>query len=337
VNDAAAGGYMVGGVTVVDPLALEPPPCVDDEGWCSTIYSWTHNDWLAASAHWLIATPLTILLIILGALIVRSIARRLIDRLTRGNGGKIPAVLRPLRERAPQAIGQLLSERRAQRAQTIGSVFKSIVSFIVFGLAFVMILGELGVNLGPILASAGIVGVAIGFGAQNLVRDFLSGVFMMLEDQYGVGDVIDTGEAIGTVEAVGLRITTLRDTNGTVWYVRNGEILRIGNSSQGFAVAVVDVPIGYGADVGQATEILARVSEEATGSPPLAEDVLEPPETLGVERVTASEGILMRVTVKTRPGRQWAVQRSLRAKVMEAFEDAGIRGPVARGFPSPEV
>jgi small conductance mechanosensitive channel len=327
---------MVGEVTVLDPLALEPPPCVEDEGWCRTIYGWTHSEWLAGSANWLIAKPISILLIIIGALIMRAIARRLIDRLTRATGGKVPTLLRPLRERAPQALGQLLSERRAQRAQTIGSVFKSIVSFIVFGLAFMMILGELGVNLGPILASAGIVGVAIGFGAQNLVKDFLSGVFMMLEDQYGVGDVVDTGEANGTVEAVGLRITTLRDVNGTVWYVRNGEILRVGNSSQGFAVAVVDVPIGYGADVGQATEILARVTAEATGSAPLADDVLEPPEVLGVERVTASEGITMRVTVKVRPGRQWAAQRSLRAAVMEAFEDAGIRGPVVRGYPSTE-
>jgi small-conductance mechanosensitive channel len=328
---------MVGAVTVLDPLSLEPPPCVENEGWCRTIYSWTGNDWLAGSAGWLIAKPLTILLIIIGAFIARAIARRLIDRLTRATGSKVPTLLRPLRERAPQALGQLLSERRAQRAQTIGSVFKSIVSFIVFGLAFMMILGELGVNLGPILASAGIVGVAIGFGAQNLVKDFLSGVFMMLEDQYGVGDVVDTGEASGTVEAVGLRITTLRDVNGTVWYVRNGEILRVGNSSQGFAVAVVDVPIGYGADVGQATDILAQVTADATGSAPLAEDVLDAPEVLGVERVTAAEGITMRVTVKVRPGRQWAVQRSLRAAVMEAFEDAGIRGPVARGYPATDV
>ncbi|MGH3876062.1 MAG: mechanosensitive ion channel family protein [Actinophytocola sp.] len=320
----------------MDPLALEPPACVADEGWCSTIYDWTHNDWLAASSHWLIAKPITILLIVIGALIFRAIARRLIDRLTRATGGRVPTVLRPLRERAPQALGQLLSERRAQRAQTIGSVFKSIVSFIVFGLAFMMILGELGVNLGPILASAGIVGVAIGFGAQNLVKDFLSGVFMMLEDQYGVGDVVDTGEAIGTVEAVGLRITTLRDVNGTVWYVRNGEILRVGNSSQGFAVAVVDVPIGFGADVGQATEILQRVTTEATEDSPMSDDVIEPAEVLGVERVTAAEGITMRVTVKVRPGRQWSVQRSLRARVMDAFEDAGIRGPVARGFPPSE-
>jgi small conductance mechanosensitive channel len=148
---------------------------------------------------------------------------------------------------------------------------------------------------------------------------------------------VDTGEAIGTVEAVGLRITTLRDVSGTVWYVRNGEILRVGNSSQGFAVAVVDVPIGYGADVGQATEILQRVTEEAVGASPLSDDVIEPPEVLGVERVTASEGITMRLTVKVRPGRQWAVQRSLRAKIVSAFEDAGIRGPFARGFPTAEA
>jgi small conductance mechanosensitive channel len=323
-------------VTVSDVLSFAAPSCVADEGWCRTIYGWTHNDWLASSAGWLIAKPITIILILIGAFLVRLVCRRLIDRLTRASGGGIPTLLRPLRERAPQALGTMLSERRAQRAQTIGSVFNSIVSFIVFGLAFVMILGELGLNLGPILASAGIVGVAIGFGAQNLVKDFLSGVFMMLEDQYGVGDVVDVGEASGAVEAVGLRITTLRDVNGTVWYVRNGEILRVGNSSQGFAVAVVDVPIGYGADVGQASEILGRVTTEATEAAPLADDVIEPPEVLGVERVTAAEGITMRLTVKVRPGRQWAVQRTLRAKVMEAFEDAGIRGPMTRGFPPSE-
>jgi small-conductance mechanosensitive channel len=336
VNAAGTAGYMVAGVTVADALTLAPPECVKTEDWCGTVYGWTHNEWLAASSKWLIAKPITILLILIGALLLRALTRRLIDRLTRATNGKIPSVLRPLRERAPQALGQLLSERRAQRAETIGSVFKSIVSFIVFGLAFMMILGELGVNLGPILASAGIAGVAIGFGAQNLVKDFLSGVFMMLEDQYGVGDVVDVGEATGTIEAVGLRITTLRDMSGTVWYVRNGEILRVGNSSQGFAVAVVDVPVGYGADVGQVTDILTRVTTEATGSTPLSDDVLEPPQVLGVERVTAAEGITMRLTVKVRPGRQWAVQRSLRAKVVEAFEDAGIRGPVPRGFPPSE-
>jgi small conductance mechanosensitive channel len=328
-------------VTDVDAFAMEldlqPPKCTEGDGWCDTVARLTGNDWLASSANWLVAKPITIMLILIGAFIVRALARRLIDRLTRATGGKVPALLRPLRERAPQALGTLLSERRAQRAKTIGSVFKSIASAIVFGLAFMMILAELGVDLAPVLASAGILGVAIGFGAQNLVKDFLSGVFMMLEDQYGVGDVVDVGEATGTVEAVGLRITTMRDGNGTVWYVRNGEILRVGNSSQGFAVAVVDVPIGYGADVGQVTTILATVATDATGTEPLSADVLEPPEVLGIERVSAAEGITMRLTVKVRPGRQWAVQRSLRARIMAAFEDAGIQGPMVRGFPPSDV
>jgi small conductance mechanosensitive channel len=328
---------IVGPVSVTELFSLEPPDCETNDGWCNAVLGITHNKWLASSADWLIAKPVTILLILIGAAILRGLARRLIDRLTRASGGKVPALLRPLRERAPQALGTLLSERRAQRAKTIGSVFKSITSVIVFGCAFMMILAELGVNLAPVLASAGILGVAIGFGAQNLVKDFLSGVFMMLEDQYGVGDVVDVGEASGTVEAVGLRITTMRDMNGTVWYVRNGEILRVGNSSQGFAVAVVDVPIGYGADVGQAVDILGRVAVEAVEATPLSDDVLEPPEVLGVERVSAAEGITMRLTVKVRPGRQWAVQRSLRARIMGAFEDAGIQGPVPRGFPPSEV
>jgi moderate conductance mechanosensitive channel len=323
-------------VTDLDPLTVDPH-CASEDGWCRVVSKITDNDWLANSAGWLVAKPLTILLIIVLAVIVRTIARRLIDRMTRTNGGrKVPALLRPLRERAPQALGTLLSERRAQRAKTIGSVFKSITSVLVYGIAFMMILAELGVDLAPVLASAGILGVAVGFGAQNLVKDFLSGVFMMLEDQYGVGDVVDVGEASGTVEAVGLRITTMRDVNGTVWYVRNGEILRVGNSSQGFAVAVVDVPIGYGADVEQATEIIGQVATQVTENEPVSNDVLEPPEVLGVERVSAAEGIMLRLTVKVRPGRQWAVQRSLRAGIVAAFEDAGIQGPLVRGFPTQE-
>src|SRR5262249_37931609 len=148
-------------------------------------------EWLAASADWLLARPLRILLILVIAFLVRFLARRLIDRLTRGNGDRTPTVLRPLKERAPQALGALISERRAQRGRTIGSVLKSIISFVVYGLAFILVLGELGLNLAPIVASAGIVGLALGFGAQNLVKDFLSGIFMVLEDQYGVGDVVD--------------------------------------------------------------------------------------------------------------------------------------------------
>ncbi|MTD56852.1 mechanosensitive ion channel family protein [Amycolatopsis pithecellobii] len=320
------------------PLLTETPTCISDPGtWCYQVYQVTHNEWLAASAGWLVAKPIKIILILLVAFLIRLLLRKLIDRVTqipRGNGRRMPALLRPLRERAPELLGPVVIERRRQRAKTIGSVLKSLTSFIVYGLAFIQILGELGINLGPIIASAGIVGVALGFGAQNLVKDFLSGMFMMLEDQYGVGDVIDIGAASGTVESVGLRITTLRDVKGTVWYVRNGEVLRVGNSSQGHANAVVDVPLNYTADIDRAVEVLTIVANGAVSAEPLSADVLEPPEVLGVETVTP-EGITIRLTVKVRPGKQWSVQRALRAKVISGLEEAGFEPPMGRFLTQP--
>ncbi|MEV6897749.1 mechanosensitive ion channel domain-containing protein [Amycolatopsis sp. NPDC051372] len=315
-----------------------PPACISDPStWCSQVFSITHNEWVAGSAGWLVTKPLRIILILVLAFLVRYLTRRLVDRVTtlpRGGSGKLPALLRPLRERAPDVLGPAVVERRRQRATTIGSVLKSMATFLIYGLAFILVLGELGINLAPIIASAGVVGVAIGFGAQNLVRDFLSGIFMMIEDQYGVGDIVDIGAATGTVEAVGLRITTLRDLQGTVWYVRNGEVLRVGNSSQGFAVAVVDVPLGYSADVDLATTVLTAAATKASESEALATNVMEPPEMLGVEKVTP-EGILLRLTVKVRPGKQWAVQRALRAHLLAALEEAGFEPPLGRFLSAP--
>jgi small-conductance mechanosensitive channel len=320
---------------VLPLLTVDKPPCATDPSTlCFQVYEATKNAWLAGSTDWLLTKPLKILMIIVLAFVVRLLLRRMINRITTfpKTGGKLPALLRPLRERAPEVLGSAVFERRRQRAQTIGSVMKSVATFLVYGLAFILVLGELGINLGPIIASAGIIGVAIGFGAQNLVKDFLSGIFMMIEDQYGVGDVVDVGEASGTVESVGLRITTLRDLKGTVWYVRNGEVLRVGNSSQGFAVAVVDVPLGYTADVERAATVLAKAASTATESDALKDNILEPPEMLGVESVTP-EGLQLRLTVKVRPGKQWAVQRALRAQLLAALEEAGFDPPLGRLFP----
>ncbi|OLZ46648.1 mechanosensitive ion channel family protein [Amycolatopsis keratiniphila] len=314
-------------------LPTEPPACTREAGsLCYQVFQVTKNEWLSASAGWLLTKPLRILMIVAVAFLLRYLVRRLINRVTRMPGGgssKLPALLRPLRERAPEVLGSAVMERRRQRAATIGSVLKSMATFLIYGLAFILVLGELGIDLAPIIASAGIVGVALGFGAQNLVKDFLSGMFMMIEDQYGVGDVVDVGEASGTVEAVGLRITTLRDINGTVWYVRNGEVLRVGNSSQGFAVAVVDVPLSYSADVEKATELMAAKAKTLLESESLAPNVLEPPEMLGVETVTP-EGIKLRLTVKVRPGKQWSVQRALRAHLLAALDEAGFEPPLGR-------
>ena len=154
--------------------------------------------------------------------------------------------------RAPTALartGEIPSLRRVQRAETVGALLASVASFGIWTLAALMALGTLGLDLGPLIAGAGIVGVAIGFGSQNLVRDFISGIFMLMEDQYGVGDVVDAGPATGTVEGVGLRTTRLRDVNGTLWHIPNGEIRRVGNRSQGWARALVDVEVAYSTDL----------------------------------------------------------------------------------------
>jgi small-conductance mechanosensitive channel len=328
---------MEGHFLYVNLLPTEPPACAKDASTlCGQVFQLTNNEWLSASAGWLLTKPIRILMILAIAFLLRYLVRRLINRVTRmpASGAKLPALLRPLREKAPEVLGSAIMERRRQRAATIGSVMKSMATFLIYGLAFILVLGELGINLAPIIASAGIVGVALGFGAQNLVKDFLSGIFMMIEDQYGVGDVVDVGEASGTVEAVGLRITTLRDLNGTVWYVRNGEVLRVGNSSQGFAVAVVDVPLSYSADVERAIEIMSTKATSLLENEALAPNVLEPPEMLGVETVTP-EGIKLRLTVKVRPGKQWAVQRALRAHLLAALDEAGFEPPLGRYMSSP--
>ncbi|WP_300019032.1 mechanosensitive ion channel domain-containing protein [Pseudonocardia sp.] len=302
-------------------LLPEQPACAAEAGtWCARFYEWTNNDFLARSADTIVGIGFKITLILVLAFVARFLLHRLVTRIVDG------AANARLPRRRGAAPAPAVPVRRAQRARTVGSVLRSTISVIVLSIAAIMVLSEFGVALGPILASAGIVGVAVGFGAQNLVRDFLSGMFMLLEDQYGVGDVVDLGEASGVVEAVGLRITTLRDISGTVWYVRNGEILRVGNKSQGYAVAVVDVPVAHSADIAEATTLLGQVAEERVASEDIVASVLEPVEVLGVERV-GPEGVTLRLTVKVAPGQQWAVQRALNAAVTDAFDDALVPRP----------
>lgn len=314
------------------------PDCASEAGtWCQQVFRLTGNEWLAASADWLIAKPFKITVILVIAFLVRYVIRKLIDKLTKApSDGKLPTLLRPLRNKANNKLNVDVIERNRQRAETIGSVLKSVTTFLVLGIAVIEILAEVGINVGPLIASAGIVGVALGFGAQNLVRDFLSGIFMMLEDQYGVGDFIDVGEAIGEVEAVGLRITTLRALDGTVWYVRNGEILRVGNSSQDHSVAVVDIPLAHGADIEHATRLITQIATEVTSSPPVSNDVLAQPDVLGVDNITV-QAIYIRLLLKVRPGKQWGIQRILRGKILAALADAGFENPLPLLFGGSET
>ena len=235
-------------------------------------------EWTATNRYWLIEVPVRVAVYAVVALILRYALHRMIDRASGQNrSGDDQAqnkltLMRHLRGRMPSSPDQKTAERRLQRAQTIGSVLKSTVSIVLLVWLILAVLNVLGVNIATFIASAGVIGLAIGFGAQNLVRDFVSGVFMLLEDQYGVGDTIDLGEATGEVQSVGLRITTLRDIDGTLWYVRNGEIARVGNMSQGYAVARIEVPVALTADVEQAEQVAVDAAEAALeGDPALAE------------------------------------------------------------------
>jgi small conductance mechanosensitive channel len=265
-----------------------------------------------------LARPATILIIILLAIVTRALANRTITRLVRHTAESEPTL-----RIAGFETSVLVSERRRQRAETMGSVFRSMATFAIFATAFVMILGELGFNLAPILASAGILGIALGFGAQNLVRDFLSGIFMILEDQFGVGDVIDVKEAVGVVEAVSLRTTRLRDVNGCVWHVRNGEILRVGNHSQGWSRAIVDVPVDYAEDINRVRVTLKETAAAMRAEPRWEDAILDEPEVWGIETLSG-EQVVIRVTARTTADERMNVTRELRQRIKEAFDAAGI-------------
>jgi len=334
-----SGGQTTSAVsgTAADVLAADGvpgiPTCVqqDSTSLCAKVYEMFGLDWLAANAEALIAKPARIVLIVLLAAAVRVLVNRSIHRLTdRTATGSMPTILRPWRTRARQADRdpiEQIAARRTQRAEAIGSVLRSFASFVVLGIAVVLILGELGVNLAPIIASAGVIGVALGFGAQNLVKDFIAGIGIILEDQYGVGDVVDLGSATGTVEAVGLRITRVRDVNGVVWYVRNGEVLRVGNRSQGFAQVVIDMPVAHDTDLEHCRTVMQEVADAMAAEEEWSPVLLGEPESLGVEQITA-EGVSLRLQVRTTNADQWRVGRELRMRLKERFVAEGIRTPM---------
>ena len=280
--------------------------------------------------EWFIARPSAILGIIIVASLFRWLVHRAIDRIVRRAGeGSVPGVL------AKSKMGEYLadlrpgmSERRKQRSMTMGSLLKSITTTFILTVAVLMILDQLNFNIGPLIASAGIVGVALGFGAQSLVKDYLAGIFMILEDQYGVDDAVDLGEASGTVEAVGLRVTRLRDVNGTVWYVRNGEILRVGNQSQNWARTVLDITVAYESDLDQVQQILKDVAHKLFENEDFRGIIIEEPEVWGVERFD-KDGVVVRVVLKTAPLQQWLVARTMRERVKHSFDKAGIRIPTS--------
>ena len=264
---------------------LADNPCQPDESTCQHVYDWTGNARAADLSDALVGKPSALLGIALVGLISVWLLHRVVDRIVRkAEEGVLPDRLsRMTVGRSTTETGESARGRRLQRARTMGGLLKSIITGVVLAVAITMMLAELGYDIGPILASAGILGVALGFGAQNLVKDFLSGIFMIFEDQLGVGDVVDLGAASGTVEAVSLRVTRLRDVNGTVWYVRNGEILRVGNQSQNWARTVLDVTFPYREDVARVRRVLNEVASDLWRDEDFEGVIIEEPEIWGVE------------------------------------------------------
>ncbi|MFF5804062.1 mechanosensitive ion channel family protein [Streptomyces sp. NPDC012746] len=296
------------------PLAAEIPDAAEAQQSVTNAASFIEENW----ATWL-SIGLKILLIIVIAAALRSVVRKALTRLITRMNTSAEAV-------EGTALGGLLvnAERRRQRSEAIGSVLRSVASFLILGTAALMVLGALKIDLAPLLASAGVAGVAIGFGARNLVTDFLSGVFMIMEDQYGVGDKIDAGVASGEVVEVGLRVTKLRGDNGEIWYVRNGEIKRIGNLSQGWATAGVDVQVKPTENLTHIREVVQQVADGLAKETPWDERLWGPVEVLGLDEVLLAS-MTVKVSAKTMPGQQFAVERELRWRIKEAFDAAGIR------------
>ncbi|MFF8815049.1 mechanosensitive ion channel family protein [Streptomyces pactum] len=280
----------------------------------SSAAGWVEENW----STWL-GIGLRILLILVMAFVLRSLVRRSLTKLIERMNRTAQAV-------DGTALGGLLvnAERRRQRSEAIGSVLRSVASFLIMGTAGLMILSALQINLAPLLASAGVAGVAIGFGARNLVTDFLSGVFMILEDQYGVGDTIDAGVATGEVIEVGLRVTKLRGADGEIWYVRNGEVKRIGNLSQGWATAGVDVQVRSDEDLDRVRSVIAAAGESMAKEEPWNERLWEPVEVLGLDAVYL-DSVIIRVSAKTMPGKALGVERELRWRIKRELDRAGIR------------
>jgi moderate conductance mechanosensitive channel len=262
-------------------------------------------------------------LIIVGLVVVRwlllVLVRRIVTTVTTGVKRREGAADTKALDASPLARARIV-----QRARTIGLVLSNLITASLTISALIAILSELGIAIGALAAGAGILGAALGFGAQSLVKDFLAGLFIVVEDQFGVGDFVDLGTATGVVESIRLRVTQVRDAEGTVWYVRNGEILRVGNTSQGWSRIILDLPLAYEADLDKAKKALELAAAKVAETPGLKTSLIGKAEVWGVQAL-AGEGIVFRMVQQVRPSKKDAIARALRLEVKKALDKAGVK------------
>ena len=278
-------------------------------------------EWLDEIAgDWALA--LRILLILVGLVVVRWIllilVKRIVTTVTTGVKRREGAADTKALDASPLARARIV-----QRARTIGLVLSNLITASLTISALIAILAELGIAIGALAAGAGILGAALGFGAQSLVKDFLAGLFIVVEDQFGVGDFVDLGTATGVVESIRLRVTQVRDSEGTVWYVRNGEILRVGNQSQGWSRIILDLPLAYNSDLEKAKKAIEAAAAKLTETPALKTGLIGKAEVWGIQALGGEE-IVFRMVQQVRPSKKDAITRALRMEVKKALDKAGI-------------
>jgi moderate conductance mechanosensitive channel len=294
---------------------------------CRQIFEWTESRFLAENFDAIVTSSVRAIVIVALAFIAQRFLRRAIKRFVREMNDRGIERLSALAQKGPLTdTAPINLARTTMRTETIGGVLHSLSTFVIWGIAALMVLASFGFNLGPLIAGAGIAGVALGFGAQSLVKDFLSGAFMLLEDQFGVGDIVDVGEAVGTVEAISLRSTRIRDISGTLWHVPNGEILRVGNMSQLWSRALLDIGVAYDTDLDAASRVMKQVADDMAAEEDWQGFFFEPADVWGVQALAADE-ITIRMVAKVTPAKQWAIERELRARIKVAFDTQGIEIP----------
>lgn len=266
------------------------------------------NSILLKIVDWFLSSGLRLIVIIIITLVALKLVRIIPGR-----------ILATVKKRAEE-------DDSIKRLDTLNSLLNYLLSATVLGISVVMILGEFGISIGPILAAAGIAGVAIGFGAQQLVQDIISGFFILIDDQVRVGDVVQTAGIGGQVEKVNLRMTVLRDLAGNVHYIRNSQINIVTNMTQEYSRFVFDIGVAYREDVDEVIEVIKGVDESLRNDPEFQDDILEPIEVLGLDQFGDS-AIIIKARTKTKPIKQWRIGREFNRRLKIAFDEKDIEIP----------
>lgn len=271
----------------------------------------TLGKWTEQVVPWLLTHGIRVVLVVVFAFILDRILQRVIVRAVR-------ASVRPDENTSAEA--------EQKREDTLIRIFSGALNILIVIIAIMMVLQEVGIEVGPLIAGAGIVGLAVGFGGQYLIRDIITGLFLMLENQYRIGDVVTIEGFSGSVQDISLRKTTLRDLNGTVHHIPHGSITKVSNQSKDFARVNMDIGVGYKTDIRHLEEVINRIGTELAGDPAFSESIISPPQFVRINEF-ADSAIVVKILGDTKPLKQWEVAGEFRRRLKEAFEREGIEIP----------